>query len=96
MENSYTYILTNKKNGTLYVGVTSDLIKRMWQHKNKFVDGFSKRYNLDKLVYFEQFDSIQKAIEREKQLKGKLRQKKIDLIEKENPGWQDLYEIITK
>ena len=73
MKNGYVYILTNKKVGTLYVGVTSNLPKRIWEHKNKFVDGFTKRYNLDKLVYYEKFDCIENAIEREKQLKGKLR-----------------------
>ena len=91
MKNAYVYILTNKKDGALYIGVTSNLLQRIWQHKNKFVDGFTKRYNLNKLVYYEIFDDIENAIIREKQLKGKLRQKKIDLIEKNNPDWNDLY-----
>ena len=96
MKQGYVYILTNGKNGTLYVGVTSDLVKRIWQHKNKFVEGFSKKYDLNKLVYYEAFDNIENAIEREKQLKGKLRQKKLDLINKTNPKWFDLYDDIHK
>ncbi len=87
----YIYILCNKQNGTLYVGVTSDLIKRVYEHKNKFVDGFSKKYNTDKLVYYEVFDDIISAIEREKYIKGKKREYKIDLIETFNPNWNDLY-----
>ena len=91
----YTYILFSKKNGTLYIGVTSDLIKRVWQHKNKFVEGFTKQYNVDKLGYYEVFDDIQDAIEREKSLKKFGRKKKLDIIEKYNPEWIDLYyEII--
>ena len=91
----YTYILFSKKNGTLYVGVTSDLIKRVWQHKNKFVEGFTKQYNVDKLGYYEVFDDIQDAIEREKSLKKFGRKKKLDIIEKYNPERIDLYyEII--
>ncbi len=92
----YVYILFNKKNGTLYVGVTSDLVKRVYEHKNKFVDGFTKKYSVDKLGYYEVFDNILQAIEREKQLKAGNRKKKIELIEKFNPKWIDLYsEIIT-
>ena len=91
----YVYILFSKTNGTLYVGVTSDLVKRVWQHKNKFVEGFTKQYNVDKLGYYEIFDDIEKAIEREKSLKKFVRKKKLDLIEKFNPEWIDLYyEII--
>ena len=88
----FVYILFNQYNGTLYVGVTSDLIKRIYEHKNKLVEGFSKRYDIDKLGYYEVFDDIQSAILREKQIKAGSRQKKIDLIEKINPQWQDLYE----
>lgn len=92
---AYTYILFNKKNGTLYVGVTSDLVKRVYQHKNKVVEGFTKKYDIDKLGYYEVFDNIETAIEREKQLKAGNRKKKIDLIVKNNPEWTDLYyEII--
>ncbi len=91
----YVYILFNKKNGTLYVGVTSNLGKRIYEHKNKFVAGFTKRYNIDKLGYYEIFDDISTAIEREKKLKGVTRKKKLELIEINNPEWLDLYyEII--
>lgn len=69
-----------------------DLIKRIWEHKQKLADGFSKKYNLDKLVYYEQFEDITEAIKREKQLKGGSRKKKTDLIDKINPEWRDLYE----
>lgn len=91
----FIYIITNYSNSTLYIGVTSNLVKRIWEHKNHVVDGFSKRYKLEKLVYFEQCDSIETAILREKFLKGKARQYKISLIAKENPTWKDLYEDIT-
>jgi len=94
MKNGYVYILTNKNNKVLYIGVTSDLIKRVYQHINKLIDGFTKRYNTDKLVYYELFDDIENAIAREKQLKGGNRQKKIDLINSFNPEWADLYDSI--
>ena len=91
----YVYILFSKKNGTLYVGVTSDLVKRVWQHKNKLVKGFTQKYNVDKLGYYEISNDINSAIAREKQLKGGNRQAKLDLIEINNPDWNDLYyEII--
>lgn len=92
----YVYILFNKKNGTLYVGVTSDLVKRVYEHKNKFVDGFTKKYSVDKLGYYEVFDNILQAIEREKQLKAGKRKTKIELIENFNPKWIDLYNEIIK
>ena len=95
MKNYYTYILSNKKNGTLYVGVTSDLVRRVYEHKNKIYTGFTEKYGLDKLVYYEVFDDVENAIKREKRLKAYLRQWKIDLIEKENPKWLDLYEQIN-
>jgi len=88
----YIYIITNKNNTVLYTGVTNDLIKRVYQHKNKIVKGFSKRYNLEKLIYYEIFDDPYNAISREKQLKGGSRQDKIDLIDGLNPDWEDLYE----
>ena len=91
MKKGYIYILTNKKYGTLYIGVTSNLPKRIWEHKNKFIDGFSKRYNLDKLVYYEVFEDIENAIKREKQLKAGNRQRKLNLINSLNPKWEDLY-----
>ena len=94
MKSGYVYILTNKKNGTLYIGVTSDLIKRIWEHKNKVVEGFTEKYNLDKLVYYEVFEDIENAILREKQLKKWHRDWKINQIEKTNPEWKDLYEEI--
>ena len=93
-KNGYVYILTNKNNTTLYIGVTSNLAKRIYEHKNKFVDGFSKKYNLDKLVYFESTDNIESAIQREKYLKGKSRQFKNKLINNFNPQWKDLYDNI--
>ncbi|MDT8339640.1 MAG: GIY-YIG nuclease family protein [Sulfurimonas sp.] len=86
------YILTNKSNNVLYVGVTSDLIKRIYEHKNHVVEGFTAKYNVTKLVHFELCDEMQTAITREKVLKGWKRSKKISLIEKENATWQDLYE----
>lgn len=91
MKQGYVYIMTNQKNGTLYVGVTSDLIKRMYEHREGVVDGFTKKYALKSLVYYEVFDDISDAIMREKQLKSGSRSKKIALIEKMNPMWEDLY-----
>ena len=91
---AYIYILSNKKNGTLYIDVTSNLTKRIYEHKQKAVSGFSKQYNLDKLVYFEVIDTIEAAISREKQLKNWHRQWKINLIEEANPNWNDLYESV--
>ncbi len=88
----YVYILTNKNNTTLYTGVTSNLPKRIYEHKNKLVDGFSKKYNLDKLVYYEIFYEIIEAISREKQIKAGSRKKKIELINSQNPEWKDLSE----
>ena len=89
-----TYILASKRNGTLYIGVTSNLTKRVWEHKNNLVEGFTKKYNVHILVYYEIFDDIKEAIKREKYLKGKTRKFKIDLIEKDNIDWKDLYEEI--
>ena len=90
----YIYIMANKTNSTIYIGVTSDLIKRVWQHKNKLVDGFTKHYNLNKLVYYEETTDVNSAIAREKQLKGWNRAKKNKLIESINPNWKDLYDDI--
>ena len=87
----YVYILFNKKNGTLYIGVTNNLIRRVWQHKNKIIEGFTKKYCVDKLGYYEVFENITQAIKREKQLKGGNRITKINLIELNNPNWHDLY-----
>ncbi len=92
---AWVYIVTNKKEGTLYTGVTSELPNRIMQHKEKlYPNSFSARYNCDKLVYYNAYDSIEEAIAREKQIKAGSRQKKIDLIESMNPDWQDLYESI--
>ena len=85
------YLLTNKPNGTIYVGVTSNLPQRIWQHKNKIMKGFSYKYNLTNLVYFELYNDMYEAISREKQIKAGSRKAKIDLIENINPDWNDLY-----
>ena len=87
--------MASQRNGTLYIGVTSNLSKRSWEHKNKVVDGFSKKYNIDKLVYFEQTENVISALEREKQLKKWNRGWKIKLIESKNPKWDDLYFTIV-
>jgi putative endonuclease len=84
--------MTNRRDTVLYTGVTSDLKKRVWQHKDKLVEGFTKRYHVTKLVYYEVFDDILSAITREKQIKAGSRQKKIDLINATNPEWRDLYD----
>ena len=89
---SYVYIMTNRKNTVLYVGVTSDLIKRVYEHKAKVVEGFTKKYNIVKLVYYEVCEDIENAILREKQIKAGSRQKKIRLIESTNREWHDLYD----
>jgi putative endonuclease len=90
----YVYILTNFTNKVLYIGVTNDIVRRVYEHKNKFVKGFTEKYNVNKLVYFEATESIVSAIEREKQLKAGSRQKKINLINKMNPKWEDLFNTI--
>ncbi len=89
-----TYILASQKNGTLYIGVTSNLIKRTYLHKTKMLDGFTKKYNVQLLVYYELYDSVMDAIHREKRLKKYTRAAKIKLIERVNPEWKDLYEEI--
>jgi putative endonuclease len=91
IHNYYTYILTNKTNTVLYTGVTNDLPRRCFEHKNKLVEGFTSKYNVDKLVYYELFDWIDLAIKREKQIKGYSKAKKIALIEKLNPNWINFY-----
>ena len=90
----YLYIMTNNHNTTLYTGVTSNLKKRIYEHKQKVVDGFTKRYNITKLVYYEVYDDPTNAIKREKQIKAGPRKKKIDLIKNMNPNWEDLYKNI--
>jgi len=86
----YVYILTNKSNNVLYIGVTNDLIRRIFEHKNKLVEGFTKKYNLRKLVYYEATKDIESAVNREKQLKNWHRDWKMNLIDQFNPDWKDL------
>ncbi len=89
------YILASKRNGTLYIGVTSDLVKRIWEHKNIMVEGFTKRYNVHRLVWYELHESMETAITREKRLKNWKRKWKLELIESSNPKWQDFYHRIV-
>ncbi|MBJ15640.1 MAG: excinuclease ABC subunit C [Legionellaceae bacterium] len=91
---SYVYLLTNKHNNVLYTGVTNDLIRRVYEHKNKMTTGFTKKYNVNRLVYYEVCSEIIVAIEREKQIKGWSRKKKHTLIDEMNPQWNDLYPAI--
>jgi len=86
----YVYILASQKNGTLYIGMTNDLLRRVYEHKTKYNKGFTEEYTVDKLVHFEETDDVGAAIQRERNLKHWIRSWKIDLIESENPGWQDL------
>ncbi len=92
---AYIYILANKKNGTIYTGVTNDIVRRVFEHRQGFVEGFSKKYDLKRLVYFDSFESIYDAITMEKRIKRWRREWKLALIEKLNPEWQDLYEQLT-
>jgi len=89
------YILASKKNGTLYVGVTSNLVKRIWEHKNNLTEGFTKRYEVHYLVWYEMHECMESAIQREKRVKGWKRAWKMELIENNNPNWQDLYHTIV-
>jgi len=89
MNQYYVYIMTNRSR-TLYVGVTNDIRRRVWQHKHKLIEGFTKRYNVTRLVYYEETPDVKAATAREKQIKGWLRRKKIALIETLNPDWEDL------
>lgn len=90
----YVYMISNKKDGILYIGFSGNLIKRVYEHKNKIISGFSTKYNLDKLVYYEIYEDPENAIKREKRLKKYRREDKIKLVEKLNPEWTDLYNII--
>ena len=90
----YVYIMTNKINSTLYTGVTKDLKRRVFEHKNKLLEGFTKKYNIDKLVFYEAYDDINIGIAREKQIKGGTKAKKIKLIEDMNIKWNDLFDEI--
>ncbi|MEW6067652.1 MAG: GIY-YIG nuclease family protein [Nitrospirota bacterium] len=94
MNQYYVYILTNKSNKVLYIGVTNNLERRIYEHKNKLIDGFTNKYNLSKLIYFEETDDIESAIKREKQLKNWHREWKIKLITEFNPDWRDLAEML--
>jgi len=89
------YILATRQNGTLYIGVTSDLVERVWQHKNGMAEGFSKKYGVHRLVYYELHQDMVAAITREKQLKKWERAWKLELIEEKNPGWKDLWDEIV-
>ena len=95
MKQSYVYILASKRNGTLYVGVTSDLIKRIYEHKQNLVEGFTNKYNVHELVYYEVHSDIEAAILREKKIKKWNRRWKLRLIEEMNPEWRDLYQEIV-
>ena len=92
MKTYYVYIMASKRNGALYIGVTNDLMRRVYEHKQGAVEGFTKKYKIDKLVYYEVFPDPEYAIRREKQLKNWRRKWKLNLIEKSNPYWNDLYE----
>ena len=94
MSSYFTYILASKRNGTLYVGFTSDLARRIYEHKNDFVEGFTRKYGVHTLVYFEECDDREAAVLREKQIKEWKRRWKLEMIEKVNPEWEDLYEQI--
>jgi len=94
MKQPAVYILTNQRNGTLYIGVSSNLINRIYQHKHDLIDGFTKKHQLHTLVYFETHDSMYNAINREKQIKNWQRSWKIQLIEENNPYWNDLYDTL--
>ena len=88
---SYVYVLTNSSNGVLYIGVTNNLARRVWEHREELIDGFTKKYHVHKLIYYEQYDDITYAITREKQLKKWNHSWKVDLINSKNPSWKDLY-----
>ncbi len=91
MKNPAVYIITNKRNGTLYIGATNDLVRRIFEHKNELIEGFSKQYHLHQLVYYEQHSTMESAFSREKQMKEWKRAWKIRMIEEKNPYWNDLY-----
>jgi putative endonuclease len=93
--NYYVYMMTNKRNGTLYTGMTNDLVRRVYEHKHGMLDGFTKQYGLKTLVWFEHHTDVNEAIKREKNIQAWKRQWKLELIEKANPDWNDLYEEIT-
>lgn len=92
--NYYFYLLTNKNHTVIYTGFTANLIRRVWEHRNHVVRGFTNKYNVEKLVYYEVYEDKESALLREKQIKAGSRQKKLDLINKTNPEWRDLYNDI--
>jgi putative endonuclease len=94
-KNYFVYILTSNRNGTLYVGVTNDLARRSWEHKNNVVPGFTKQYNVHQLVYYELHSDIEEALKREKSIKRWKRQTKLQMIERMNPDWDDLYSTLN-
>jgi len=96
MKKYYIYIMTNKYDKVLYVGVTNNLVRRVYEHKNKLFKGFSSKYNISKLIYFEDYKDINRAIEREKQIKGWLRKRKLELIESFNSEYKDLFNQILQ
>jgi putative endonuclease len=91
----YVYILASQRNGTLYVGVTNDLVRRAWEHREGAAEGFTKRYGVNRLVYYEEFEDVRHALQREKNIKHWPRAWKLALIEKDNPDWLDLYEKLN-
>ena len=95
MSGGFVYIMTSRRDGTLYVGVTSDLVRRCYEHRNGFILGFTKQYDLKQLVYFEQHDDIRSAIQREKTIKHWPRAWKVRLIHGQNPDWRDLFDTLT-
>ena len=95
MNSYYVYIMASRQNGTLYIGVTNDLARRIYEHKNDLVEGFTKKYGVHILVYYEQFQDIKLAVQREKQMKKWNRQWKINRIREQNPDWNDLYDSIV-
>jgi putative endonuclease len=95
VKNYYVYILSSKRNGTLYTGITSEIVKRVYEHKNGLVEGFTKKYSIHNLVWYEMHEFVESAIAREKQIKKWKRAWKLKLIEKENPEWIDLYESLS-
>jgi len=96
MKDYFVYILASKKNGTLYIGMTNDLIKRVYEHKSDLIEGFTKKYLVRNLVYYERYNEVYSAIAREKRLKKWKRRWKIDLIENGNPQWRDLYPELSR
>ena len=90
----YVYIVSNKNNTVTYIGVTNNIIRRIYEHKNKMIEGFTCKYNVNKLVYYEEYNEVKYAIEREKQLKGWSKSKKVDLINRLNSNWDELYNKI--